>query len=98
MMQQRARITLTSYNRKSLESVVFQIKNISKDTSVPLTDIDIILPQKAPIILKVDGEYQINYLDIHTCQMFLDADEMALRGLMRIAVPDGVNIEIILRN
>ncbi|MCK5309314.1 MAG: 30S ribosomal protein S10, partial [Thermoplasmata archaeon] len=35
---------------------------------------------------------------IHKRLIDLDADERALRSLMRINVPDGVNIEIILRN
>jgi small subunit ribosomal protein S10 len=34
---------------------------------------------------------------IHKRLIDLDADERALRQLMRIRVPDGVNIEIVLR-
>ena len=35
---------------------------------------------------------------IHKRLIDLDADERALRQLMRIQVPDGVNIEIVLRS
>jgi small subunit ribosomal protein S10 len=35
---------------------------------------------------------------IHKRLIDLDADERALRQLMRIRVPDGVNIEIVLRS
>lgn len=34
---------------------------------------------------------------VHKRLIYLDADERALRQLIRINVPDGVNIEIILR-
>ena len=35
---------------------------------------------------------------IHKRLIDLDADERALRQLMRVQVPDGVRIEIVLRN
>ena len=34
---------------------------------------------------------------VHKRLIYLDPDERALRQLMRISVPDGVNIEIVLR-
>ena len=87
-----------SFSKSMLDSVVYQLHKIGQETSVPITDIDILLPHKIPVPVKIDGEYQINYLDIHICQLFVDAEERALRGLMRIAVPDGVSIEITLRS
>ncbi len=35
---------------------------------------------------------------VHKRLIYLDADDRALRSLMRIKVPDDVNIEIVLRN
>jgi small subunit ribosomal protein S10 len=35
---------------------------------------------------------------VHKRLIYLDADDRALRSLMRIKVPDDVNIEIVLRS
>ena len=44
------------------------------------------------------GTYDRWEMRIHKRLIYLDSDERALRQLMRIQVPDGVNIEIILRS
>ena len=62
------------------------------------------LPTKrllVPIRKSPDGEGTETWerweMRIHKRVIYLDADDRALRQLMRIQVPDGVNIEIVLR-
>jgi small subunit ribosomal protein S10 len=55
-----------------------------------------------PVRKSPDGEGSETWdrweMRIHKRLIDLDADERALRQLMRINVPDGVNIEIVLRS
>lgn len=65
---------------------------------IPLPTKRLLVPcRKAP-----DGEGNETWdrweMRIHKRLIDLDADERALRQLMRIQVPDGVNIEIVLRS
>ena len=65
---------------------------------IPLPTKRLIVPtRKAP-----DGEGSETYdrwqMRVHKRLIDLDADDRALRQLMRIQVPDGVNIEIMLRS
>ncbi len=62
------------------------------------------LPTKrlvVPVSKSPDGEGSETWdrweMLIHKRLIDMDADERALRQLMRIQVPDGVNIEIVLR-
>ena len=56
---------------------------------------------RVPLRKSPDGEgtetYETWEMRMHKRLIYLDSDERALRQLMRIQVPDGVNIEIILR-
>lgn len=104
MADQRARISLSGTDPKKVDSVCQQIKNISDRTGVDMSG-PIPLPTKrlvVPIRKSPDGEGTETWerweMRIHKRLIDLDADERALRSLMRINVPDGVNIEIILRN
>ena len=102
-MSQRARISLSGTDPAMVDSVCNQIKGISQRTGVAIRG-PVPLPTKK---LKVacrkspDGEGSETYdrweMRIHKRLIDLDADERALRQLMRIQVPDGVNIEIVLR-
>ena len=104
MVQQRARISLSGTNPAQVDSVCNQIKSISERTGVAISG-PVPLPTKK---LKVacrkspDGEGSETYdrweMRIHKRLIDLDADDRALRQLMRIQVPDGVNIEIVLRS
>ncbi|HEX9708718.1 MAG TPA: 30S ribosomal protein S10 [Candidatus Thermoplasmatota archaeon] len=102
-MAAKARISLTGTEPGKVDSVCKQIKMISERTGVdirgpiPLPTRTLVVPtRKAP-----DGEGSETYdrweMRIHKRLIYLDADERALRQLIRINVPDGVNIEIILR-
>ncbi|MCQ2070412.1 MAG: 30S ribosomal protein S10 [archaeon] len=103
-MSQRARISLSGTNPALVDGVCKQIKLISDKTGVAIRG-PVPLPTKK---LKIacrkspDGEGSETYdrweMRIHKRLIDLDADERALRQLMRIQVPDGVNIEIVLRS
>ncbi len=103
-MGPKARISLTGTDPKRVDNVCEQIKEISKRTGVsisgpiPLPTKELVVPcRKSP-----DGEGTETWerwtMRIHKRLIDLGADERALRQLMRIKVPDEVNIEIILKN
>jgi small subunit ribosomal protein S10 len=103
-MAQRARISLSGTDPKKVDSVCGQIKSISQRTGVAIRG-PIPLPTKrvvVPVRKSPDGEGSETWdrweMRIHKRLIDLDADERALRQLMRIQVPDGVNIEIVLRS
>ena len=104
MANAKARISLTGTDPTKVDSVCNQIKLISERTGVsmagpiPLPTKKLIVPtRKAP-----DGEGSETWdrwqMRVHKRLIDLDADDRALRQLMRIQVPDGVNIEIMLRS
>ncbi len=89
---------------EKVDSVCSQIKQISTRTGVAIRG-PIPLPTKrlqVPCRKSPDGEGSETWdrweMRIHKRLIDLDADERALRQLMRIQVPDGVNIEIVLRS
>ena len=103
-MAQRARISLSGTDPKKVDGVCLQIKTISERTGVSMSG-PIPLPTKkllVPVRKSPDGEGSETWerweMRSHKRLIDLDADERALRQLMRIQVPDGVNIEIILRS
>lgn len=103
-MAQRARISLSGTDPKKVDSVCGQIKSISQRTGVAIRG-PIPLPTKklvVPVRKSPDGEGSETWdrweMRIHKRLIDLDADERAIRQLMRIQVPDGVNIEIVLRS
>ncbi len=104
MANAKARISLTGTDPAKDDAVCAQIRLISERTGVsmagpiPLPTKKLIVPaRKAP-----DGEGSETYdrwqMRVHKRLIDLDADDRALRQLMRIQVPDGVNIEIMLRS
>jgi len=102
-MPQKARISLSGTDPKKVDNVCQQIKTISERTGVAMGG-PIALPTKrlmVPVRKSPDGEGSETWdrweMRIHKRLIELDADERALRQLMRIRVPDGVNIEIVLR-
>ncbi len=103
-MAQRARISLSGTDPEKVDSVCTQIKQISTRTGVAIRG-PIPLPTKrlqVPCRKSPDGEGSETWdrweMRIHKRLIDLDVDERALRQLMRIQVPDGVNIEIVLRS
>ena len=101
-MVQRAKISLTSNHPSRVDSVCEQIRGISERTGVGMSG-PIPLPTKrlmVPVRKGPDGGGTETWdhweMRVHKRLIFLDSDERALRQLMRINVPDGVNIEIVL--
>jgi small subunit ribosomal protein S10 len=104
MAGQKARISLTGLDNSKVDEVCKQIKTIAERTGVALSG-PIPLPTKhlkVPCRKSPDGEGSETWdrweMRIHKRLIDLDADDRALRQLMRIQVPDGVNIEIVLRS
>jgi small subunit ribosomal protein S10 len=102
-MPQRARIALSGVDAKKVDSVCRQIRDISQKTGVGIAG-PIPLPTKrlkVPVRKGPDGggSSTIDHWEmrIHKRLIDIDADERALRQVMRIQVPDGVNIEIVLK-
>ncbi|MFQ5553035.1 MAG: 30S ribosomal protein S10 [Thermoplasmata archaeon] len=102
-MVQTARISLSGTDAKKVDGVCAQIRAISERTGVHMRG-PIPLPTKhlmVPVRKSPDGEGSETWdrweMRVHKRLIDLDADERALRQLMRIQVPDGVNIEIVLR-
>ena len=101
-MVQKARIHLTSIDKQKLEDICGELKQIAEKTGVKLAG-PIPLPTKR---LKVTtrkspcGEGTNTWdryeMRIHKRLIDIDANERAMRRIMRIKVPDNVFIEITL--
>ena len=103
-MPQRARISLSGTDPKKVDAVCSQIREITLKTGVAIAG-PIPLPTKklrVPVRKGPDGggTSTIDHWEmrIHKRLIDIDADERALRQVMRIQVPDGVNIEIVLKS
>ncbi|HEC76973.1 MAG TPA: 30S ribosomal protein S10 [Thermoplasmatales archaeon] len=103
-MAQIARITLTGTDAKKIDEVCQQIKTISERTGIRMRG-PIPLPTKrlvVPCRKSPDGEGSETWdrweMRIHKRLIEIDAQDRALRQLMRVQVPDGVNIEIMLKS
>ena len=101
---QKARIKLTATDYKQLESICQQIKAIAEKTGINMKG-PVPLPTKVllvPVRKSPDGEGSETWdkwrMRIHKRLIELDADDRALRHLMRIQFPDSVNIEIVLKS
>ncbi|MEA2034965.1 MAG: 30S ribosomal protein S10 [Euryarchaeota archaeon] len=101
---QKARIRLSGTDFGKIEGVCDRIKEIAERTGVNLAG-PVPLPTKkmvVPIRKSPDGEGTASWdrwqMRIHKRLIDLDADERALRQLMRIQVPKDIGIEIILKN
>ena len=99
-MAQRARIKLASIDIDKVNEICASIKDIAEKTGVDLRG-PIPLPTKK---LKVttrkspDGEGKASWeryeMRIHKRLVDLSADERTLRLVMRVPIPEGLNIEI----
>ena len=99
-MAQKARISLTGTNPKKVDSVCQQIKAISQRVGVEMRG-PIPLPTKK---LKIttrkspSGEGKASWeryeMRIHKRLIDMGTDERALRLVMRVPIPEGLNIEI----
>jgi len=103
-MTQIARIRLSGTTPLKLEGICNQVKGIAERTGINMAG-PIPLPTKrmlVPCRKSPDGEGTETWdhweMRIHNRLIDLDADERALRQLMRIEVPKDVNIEIVLKS
>ena len=107
---QKARIRLSGTDFEKLEMVCNRIKEIAERTGVNLAG-PIPLPTKKLVPTKVfsvpirkspDGEGTATWdrwqMRVHKRLIDIDADERALRQLMRIQVPKDIGIEIVLES
>ena len=101
---QKARIRLTGTDYEKVETVCTSIREIAERAGVNLAG-PIPLPTKrliVPIRKSPDGEGTATWdrwqMRVHKRLIDLDADESALRQLMRIQVPKDISIEIVLEN
>jgi small subunit ribosomal protein S10 len=102
-MPQKARISLSGTDPRKVDTVCGQIREISSRTGIGMVG-PVPLPTKrlkVPVRKGPDGggSSTIDHWEmrIHKRLIDIDADERALRQVMRIQVPDGVNIEIVLK-
>ncbi len=103
-MAQKARISLSGTNPDRMQEICDQIGKISERTGVEMKG-PIPLPTKkltVPCRKSPDGEGNETWerweMRVHKRLIDIDADERALRQLMRIQVPDEVHIEIVLQS
>jgi small subunit ribosomal protein S10 len=103
-MKQKARIKLSGVSPRELDGICQQIKQIAERTGVSISG-PIPLPTRrlvVPCRKSPDGEGSETFdhweMRIHKRLIDIDADERALRQLMRIQVPRDVNIEIVLES
>ncbi|MHA1268721.1 MAG: 30S ribosomal protein S10 [Candidatus Helarchaeota archaeon] len=103
-MVQKARIRLSSTDRKKLNDICEQVKRMVKKTGVRMSG-PIPLPTKklrVPVRKSPCGEgtqtWEHYEMRIHKRLIDIDADERTMRQIMRIRVPEDVYIEIELTN
>ncbi len=100
---QKARIKLSGIDHKKLEEVCVQVKEIANKTGVDMSG-PIPLPTKrhrVPVRKAPSGDGTETWdrweMRVHKRLIDIPADERTMRQIMRVRVPDGVNIEIELR-
>ncbi len=99
-MVRKARIRLSSPNLEDLQRVCEEIKAISQKTGVRIRG-PIPLPTKRLVVTtrkapSGQGSHTFDHWEmrIHKRLIDMDADDRALKSLMRVRIPDTVNIEI----
>ncbi len=103
-MVYRARILLSGNDYKKVEEVCNEIKSIAQRTGVELHG-PVPLPTKrliVPVRKTPCGDGSATWdkweMRVHKRLIDIEADERALRQLMRIQIPDGIHIEIELKS
>ncbi|MFB6107101.1 MAG: 30S ribosomal protein S10 [Halobacteriaceae archaeon] len=101
---QQARVRLAGTNPRDLEDICDDVREIADKTGVSLSG-PVPLPTKrleVPARKAPDGEGSETWdhweMRVHKRLIDIDADERALRQLMRIQVPNDVSIEIVLED
>lgn len=102
-MDQKARIRLSGNSSEELDKLCNEIKDLAEKAGVSIRG-PIPLPTKrlvVPCRKSPDGEGSATWdhweMRVHKRLIDMDADERALRRLMRIQIPKNINIEIVLQ-
>ncbi len=102
-MKQKARIKLSGLDHKVLDAICSDIKDIANKTGVKIAG-PIPLPTrrlKVPVKKSPCGDGTMTWerweMRIHKRMIDIGVDERAMRAIMRIPVPEGVQIEIELK-
>ncbi|MEK6978004.1 MAG: 30S ribosomal protein S10 [Candidatus Hydrothermarchaeota archaeon] len=100
---QRARIKLSGTDHKKLEDLCAQLREIAQKTGVDMVG-PIPLPTRrlrVPVRKSPSGDGTATWdrweMRIHKRLIDIGADERTMRQIMRVRVPNGVNIEIELK-
>ncbi|SEW11325.1 30S ribosomal protein S10 [Halobacterium jilantaiense] len=101
---QQARVRLAGVDPDDLDNICGEVEEIADKTGVAVSG-PVPLPTKTlevPSRKSPDGEGTATWehweMRVHKRLIDIDADERALRQLMRIQVPNDVNIEIVLED
>ena len=104
MASTKARIRVSATDINQLNEICSDIQNIASDSKVKLSG-PIPLPTKVLKITtrkSVSGDGTASWdrweMRIHKRLVDIEPNERALRQVMRLQVPDGVNIEIEVKN
>ncbi len=101
-MVQRARVKLASTNLRKLEEVCNEIKLISDKTGVRLRGPQPLPTKKLAVVTRKSpcGNGTETWdkweMRIHRRVIDLTADEKAMKQLMRLKMPNGVHIQVLL--
>ncbi|MEE8168043.1 MAG: 30S ribosomal protein S10 [Candidatus Hydrothermarchaeales archaeon] len=100
---QKARIKLSGLDHRKLEDVCSQVREIAQKTGVDMSG-PIPLPThklRVPVRKSPSGDGTATWerweMRIHKRLIDIEANERTMRQIMRVRVPDGVNIEIELK-
>jgi len=103
-LKQSARIRLTGTNTEKIKDVCDEISQVAERTEVEMRG-PVPLPTKrleVPVRKSPDGEGTATWehweMRIHKRLIDIESDERALRQLMRLQVPEGVHIELVIEN
>ena len=101
---QQARVRLAGVRSGDLDEITADVREIAEKTGVNMSG-PVPLPTKTlevPARKSPDGEGTATWehweMRVHKRLIDIDADERALRQLMRIQVPNDVSIEIVLED
>ena len=100
LMTQKARIRLSSTSTEHLDGVCNQIKRITRKTGVrmagpiPLPTRKLVIPTRKTPCGQGSESWDKWEMRVHKRLIDIDADERAIRQIMRVRIPDSVYIEI----
>ncbi len=101
---QKARIKLSSSDYRTIEDICSKIQEVAKRTgakhsgTIPLPTKKLVVPTRKSPCGGGTETYEKWQLRIHKRIIDVSADEVTLRRIMRVEIPENVHVEIELRN